>query len=204
MTLSISRASTGGSSEGYMGDGIYIDKAQILKVEEVTEEENIKGAEKFNNFKPKEVAIRTTVRILKNDWEKIITISGNYKRQTTKPFELIDWGGAFKINILLGACGLPDDVAKKIQASNGIPPKEVLDECVGKMISILTYTKETGGYATWNTVASDDRDPAGFKDYFLSQVKKGYPRNYKQPNSSPQPQSNSVQEAISSISTESL
>ena len=198
--MALSLSGGGNSAEGYMGNGIYVDEVEIKKASDVTEQEKSAGFSR-------DVSIKLEVLVLKNDWDRTVTIGGNYKKDpATKKIE--DWGGAFKLKDLFVACGMTDDDLKKKMA-NGIPSPELLARCVGKKIKTLTYTNKNSTsdklkYSTWNSVTSAERDSAKFAEYFMSQVAKGYPRNYKAPNSEAQPVSETVAKAMSSVSTEAL
>tara|TARA_X000000368_G_scaffold245987_2_gene194338 strand:- start:2106 stop:2693 length:588 start_codon:yes stop_codon:yes gene_type:complete len=195
MGLSLA-GSNGSASEGYMGDGVYVDEVEINKISDVTSEEEAKG------FK-RDISIALQVRVLKNDWERTVTIGGNYKRDAQTK-EVIDWGGAFKLKDLFIACGLTDkDISENMNA-DGQFAKEMLEKCVSHKLKTLTYTNKNGKYSTWNSVTGADRDSKKFKEYFMSQVAKGYPKNYQAPNSEAQPVSASVAKAVDSIAAESL
>ena len=84
MSLSLA-GSNGSSSEGYMGNGVYVDEVQIKKVSDVTSKETERG------FK-RDISIALKVLVLKNDWERTVTIGGNYKRDPITK-EVTDWGG---------------------------------------------------------------------------------------------------------------
>ena len=199
--MALSLSGGGNSAEGYMGNGIYVDEVEIKKASDVTEQEKSNG---FN----RDVSIKLEVLVLKNDWDRTVTIGGNYKKDpATKKIE--DWGGAFKLKDLFVACGMTDKDVQEGLNSNGIPSPKLLTGCVGKKVKTLTYTNKNSTsdklkYSTWNSVTSAERDSAKFAEYFMSQVAKGYPRNYKAPNSEAQPVSETVAKAMSSVSTEAL
>tara|TARA_B110000263_G_scaffold249826_1_gene268743 strand:- start:701 stop:1291 length:591 start_codon:yes stop_codon:yes gene_type:complete len=196
MGLSLS-GSNGSSSEGYMGNGIYVDEVEIKTVSDVTKQESEKG------FK-RDISIALKVLVLKNDWERTVTIGGNYKRdEQTK--EVTDWGGAFKLKDLFIACGLTNkDMDEHIDA-NGVPSKDLLERCVSHKLKTLTYTNVKGKYSTWNSVTGADRDSVKFKEYFMSQVAKGYPKNYQAPGGDTQPVNATIAQAVNSnISAEAL
>ena len=192
MSLTLSSSSSNSSSEGYMGDGVYIDECEILSVENVTESEVEQGFSR-------DVSIKTKLKVLKNDWERIVTIGGNYKRDPQSK-EIVDWGGAFRVADLFKACEAPDAMDP-----HGQPSQDMMDACVGKKLLTLTYTNNKGKYSTWNQVTSVKRSKENFLNYFFKQVRKGYPKNYQAPTKrNPQPQSSTVSDAISSMSSESL
>jgi hypothetical protein len=200
MALSLSN-SGGGNSKGYMGNGIYVDEVEIKKASDVTEQEKSSGFDR-------DVSIKLEVLVLKNDWERTVTIGGNYKRDPITK-EVLDWGGAFKLKDLFVACGMTDEDVQEGLSANGIPSSDLLAGCIGKKIKTLTYTNinttsDKLKYSTWNSVTSAGRDSANFAEYFMSQVAKGYPKNYKAPNSEAQPVKESIAKAVSSVSTEAL
>jgi|TARA_B110000263_G_scaffold219542_1_gene206846 hypothetical protein len=196
MSLSLA-GSNGSSSEGYMGNGVYVDEVQIKKVSDVTSKETERG------FK-RDISIALKVLVLKNDWERTVTIGGNYKRDPITK-EVTDWGGAFKLKDLFIACGLTDkDMDEEIDA-NGVPSSKLLDRCVSHNLKTLTYTNVKGKYSTWNSVTGADRDSVKFKEYFMSQVAKGYPKNYQAPGGESQPVNATIAQAVNSnISSEAL
>jgi hypothetical protein len=194
--MALSLSGGGNSAEGYMGNGIYVDEVEIKKASDVTEQEKSSGFSR-------DVSVKLEVLVLKNDWDRTVTIGGNYKKDPiTKEIE--DWGGAFKLKDLFIACGMTDKDVQGGLNANGIPSPELLTRCIGKKIKTLTYTNEKGKYSTWNSVTSAERDSAKFSEYFMSQVAKGFPKNYKAPNSEAQPVKESVAKAMSSVSTEAL
>jgi len=178
------------SAEGYMGDGIYVDEAEVVEVTNVTKEEAARG---FSY----DIAILAKCKLTKNGWDRKVTIGGNYRRdQQTGKIE--DWGGAFKVRDFFRSCDAPDDMD-----DNGMPVKSMLDACKNKTILLLTYPNIKGNRSTWNCVTYATRDKNSFKDFFLkgalnTDEKRRYPKNYQSPDNDPQPVSNEMQKAIES------
>ena len=189
MSLTLSKNGST-SAEGYMGDGIYIDEAQVVKVTNVTEEEAARGYSY-------DCAILVDCKLLKNVWDRKVTIGGNYRKdkQTGK---IEDWGGAFKIRDFFRACNAPDNMD-----DNGMPVASMLSACEDKTVLLLTYPNKKGGRSTWNCVTYATRDKDKFKDFFLkgalnTDEKRRYPKNYQSPDTDPQPVSAEMQKAIDS------
>jgi len=165
MPLKIQQSSGGG--EGYMGDGIFIDKATVKSVTDVTNDESANGG-----FK-RDIALQVKLMLSKNDWERTITIGGNFARDNMNN-SITDWGGAFRLRDFFLACGVEGELDENNRFS-----EELIRQTIGCDILILSYRNDNDKTSTWTQVASPDRDKEEFKQYFLSQVKKGYPKNYK-------------------------
>ena len=195
------------SKEGYMGDGVYVDDAEVIDVVNVTDD-----AER-NRF-GQNLAIQVTMELAKNEWKKIVTISGNYKRDNLGA--ITDWGGLFKLNDFLKATTEESDsdfimdttTMKEYpkEVENQVPSDKMLKACVGKKVLCLTYTKDGGGYPTWDGIGQASRTKESFAEYFKSNhAKSGYPKNYEpagssSKSSSPAPAPN-VAEAMKSANT---
>lgn len=209
MNLSLGNSSSNGASEGYCGHGVYVDDAKIVSVTDVTNDE------KENRFN-QDINIKLELEIQKNGWTKIVSVGGNYQRDS-QTGEITNWGGAFKTKDLYEACGLEDSdmdmqtTSKKVEGfskpvENLSPSDDMILKMVGQSVLALTYTKKDGGYSTWNSIGSPTRDKEAFASYFKkNHQKSGYPSNYefKDGNSGPSPSANIV-EAVNSASPTSL
>ena len=71
--MALSLSGGGNSAEGYMGNGIYVDEVEIKKASDVTEQEKSSGFSR-------DVSIKLEVLVLNNDWDRTVTIGGNYKK----------------------------------------------------------------------------------------------------------------------------
>ena len=178
------------SAEGYMGDGIYVDEAEVVKVTNVTEEEAGRGY-KYD------LAILAQCTLVKNGWDRKVTIGGNFKKdkQTGK---IEDWGGAFKIRDFFSACNVKGDFD-----DNGKPTAQQINDCSGQSILLLTYPNIKGNRSTWNCVTYATRDKESFKKFFLKGAQnldetRRYPKNYQSPDTDPQPVSEEMQKAMDS------
>jgi len=197
------------SKDGYMGDGVYVDDAKIVEVVNVTNDSE------RNRF-GQNLAIQVTMELAKNEWKKIVTISGNYKRDNLGA--ITDWGGLFKLKDFLNATTEESDADFTMdtttmegfpkEVENQVPSDEMLKACVGKKVLCLTYTKKGGGYATWDGIGQPGRTKESFADYFKSNhAKSQYPKNYdpagsssKSSSPSPAPAPN-VAEAMKTANT---
>lgn len=199
MGLSL-ESKSGGSSEGYLGDGIYVDEARVVKVVNGTKEEAARGFEY-------DIALTVDFKLEKNGWDRKLTIGGNFKKdkQTGK---IEDWGGAFKVRDFLKACNVAGDLDE-----HGQPTDVQMNNCKDAIVLVLTYPNKKGGRSTWNNVTYATRSKEAFKDYFLKGAtnpdeSRRYPKNYQQ-SADPfdaQPVSEEMQKAIKSsdISTDVL
>ena len=178
------------SAEGYMGDGIYVDEAEVVKVTNVTEEEAGRGYRY-------DLAILAECKLVKNGWDRKVTIGGNFKKdkQTGK---IEDWGGAFKIRDFFSSCNVKGDFD-----DNGKPTAQQIEDCKGNVILLLTYPNIKGKRSVWNCVTYATRDKESFKSFFLKGAQnldetRRYPKNYQSPDTDPQPVSEEMQKAMDS------
>ena len=193
----------GSSSNAITRDGIFIDEAKVIELIDNTDEDNERTMKLDKPFK-NDVALVLKVKLLKNDWEKIVTISGNYKKEPSpdpEGFKILDWGGAFKVRDLFLACGIEErpEVPR--------PDKAMLETCVGEDILVLSYPTKKGKNYMWNQVTKVNRDKADFKKYFLRSAlnplpNKRFPKDYKPVSTDPQPTSPRMQEALNSTSVD--
>ena len=106
--LSVGNSNSNASKDGYMGDGVYVDDAKIVDVVNVTDD-----AER-NRF-GQNLAIQVTMELAKNEWKKIVTISGNYKRDNLGA--ITDWGGLFKLKDFLNVTTEESDQGFKMDTT---------------------------------------------------------------------------------------
>jgi len=167
------KSNSNGANEGNMGKGIYVDEATITSAVDVT-------SDPVKNKFSKEVAVELQVELAKNGWKKTVTLGG----KLTKDTQTGDIAGLpFNLNDLFKICEI-----KEIDITEQGVAKEAVDQCIGKELLLLSYTKKKGGYGSWDRVASIDRDKQSFADWFYSNwIKSGYPTAYKEPSANPGP-----------------
>ncbi len=171
MSLTVSQGNIGGSS---MGDGIFIDKAVIAAITDLSKEES-----KYDN----DLHIEVTFKLLKNDWERNLNISGRFNKDASGEIE--NWGGAFKVRDFFINIGLTKLLESNLPyIESGFVPEELLEAVIEKECYLLSYRNIKGKTSTWNQIASLATDKDNFKRYFISQANKGYPRNYSPTGSS--------------------
>ena len=159
-----------GDLKGYQGNGIYIDKAEVISIEDLS------GSKADWQTRDFDLNLKITCKLDKNDWDRDFYISGNFKRDD-KTSEILGWGGCFKIMNFLINIDVADDETE-LTADHKIL-KEILIAAKGKKLLLLSYPNEKGKSSTWDQVESVDTDEKKFLDYFMSQWEKsGYPKNY--------------------------
>ena len=168
-----------GKSEGYLGDGVYVDDVEIIGIN------NLSGqTSQFQQY-ASDLCVEVSVKILKNDWTKTFNIAGNFSRDLSTK-EVTDWGGAFKVRDFFLACRLKEMLEENLsKLENGEISDEMKEAVVGKKIMILSYRNKKGKTSTWNQVNSE-RTPQAFKDYFMKEWIKSkknpkgpWPSNYE-------------------------
>ena len=115
---------------------------------------------------------KVIVHLSKNDWERTLTIGGNFKRDTVND-SITDWGGAFRLRDFFLACGVEGELNENNRFDD-----ELMRQTIGCDIMTLSYRNEKDKTSTWTQVSTPERDKEEFKEYFLKQVAKGYPSNY--------------------------
>ena len=153
------KSTSGSGAENNLGDNIYYNEGTILSVKDVTDT--------ADNAFENDIAIQLMVQVPNLNDPKTITISGDFKRdQMTK--EVVDWGGAFKIQKLCQACGLDGTLNAHYKLDAGI-----LQQMVGKTIVFANYKKKDGKYKPWNQVfnPADLKDKNDLKVRFLNYQK---------------------------------
>jgi len=179
MPLQLSTGPSGSGSQGYMGDGIFIDEAVILEVNNRSGDKAGPKQEWSNDLQ-----VEVKMRLLKNDWDRTVNIGGNFKVEDDGE---VSWGSAFKVRNFFEACNSLNEtvLGSKAELNTALTSLEggeisplILSFCVGKTVKILSYKKSDGKSATWNQIVHHKRDDQKFKDYFLKQFDKGYVKNY--------------------------
>ena len=167
------KSHSNGKNEGDMGKGIYVNEGIITNAVDIT-------SDPVKNKFSKEVAIELHVKVPNLTWDKIVTLGGPlFKDPQTGKIT----GIPYNLHDLFKVCEI-----KEIDVTEQGVAKEVVDQCIGKELLLLSYTKKKGGYGTWDKVGAIDRDKQSFADWFYSNwEKKGYPTAYKEPSANPGP-----------------
>ena len=174
------KINTGNSSDGYLGDGIYVDDAEVISVNDLSGKHT-----QFQQY-ASDLCLEVKVKLLKNDWEKTFNVAGNFARDPSTK-EVTDWGGAFKVRDFFINTGMKDQLEELLsEMEKGNIPSKLMFDVVGKAIRILSYRNKKGKTSTWNQVSSPSRKKEAFKDYFVKEYNKSkkkpkgpWPSNYE-------------------------
>ena len=178
--MALTIKNSGGGSESYMGNGIFVDDAEIVNLNNTSGQTS--EFQKFSN----DLSIEIKVRMHKNDWERTFNIGGNLtKDQTTG--EVTNWGGAFKVRDFFLSTGQKEALESALsEIESGRIPREMINDAIGKNILVLSYRNKKDKTSTWNQVFSPERKKDSMKNYFLKEWEKSktkqngpYPSNYK-------------------------
>lgn len=174
------KLNTGNGSEGYLGDGIYVDDAEIISVSDLSGKTT-----QFQQY-ASDLCLEVKVKLLKNDWEKTFNVAGNFARDASTK-EVTDWGGAFKVRDFFVNAGMKDQLEELLsEMEKGSIPAKLSHDIIGKAIRILSYRNKKGKTSTWNQISSPLRKKEAFKDYFMKEYNKSkkkpkgpWPSNYE-------------------------
>lgn len=159
-----------GPTEGFMGDGIFIDEAEVVSIEDIS------GQTTERQRWARDLAMEVTMKLLKNDWERSVTIAGDFEKDK-QTGAIIGWGAAFKVRNFFDALGVGGENVE-LTEDNKLP-ELLLAAATGRQALILSYSNKRGKTSTWNQVAAANASKEDFKDYFLTGFNKsGYPKNY--------------------------
>ena len=169
-----------GNSDGYLGDGIYVDDAEITNVSDLSGKTT-----QFQQY-ASDLCVEVKVKLLKNDWEKTFNVAGNFARDVSTK-EVTDWGGAFKVRDFFVNAGMKDQLEELLsEMEKGSIPAKLSHDIIGKAIRILSYRNKKGKTSTWNQISSPLKKKEAFKDYFLREYNKSkkkpkgpWPSNYE-------------------------
>lgn len=175
--LGFERRDGSGSVEGYMGHGIFIDDAQVVSIV------NLSGKTTERQKYARDLAVEVTFKILKNNWDRTVTIGGNFKKDE-QTGAVIDWGAAFKVrNFFLDLGIAAEDM--NLEDDNSIP-LHLLAKAEGRQCLMLSYRNKRGKSSSWDQIALATGDREEFKKSFLDEWNRsGYPRNYSPDSSGP-------------------
>tara|TARA_R100000750_G_C2323125_1_gene87083 strand:- start:341 stop:961 length:621 start_codon:yes stop_codon:yes gene_type:complete len=171
---------SGNGSEGYLGNGIYVDDAEVISVSDLSGKTT-----KFQQY-ASDLCVEVTVKLLKNDWEKTFNVAGNFARDVSTK-EVTDWGGAFKVRDFFVNAGLKSELEELLsEMEQGSIPPSLMSSVIGKAIRILSYRNKKGKTSTWNQVSTPLRKQEAFKEYFLKEYNRSkqkpkgpWPSNYE-------------------------
>ena len=121
-----------------------------------------------------------------------MTVSGNFKKDHTG--QVIDWGGAFKIQKLFQAAGVTGELD-----NNRLTPA-ILSSLVDREVAFLNYKNTKGKYSSWSRIYPVNAPKEVMKKDFLKDRaridKGGWTNNYDSGDSMPNQVTNgSTQEA---------
>ena len=162
-------------------DGIIVD---IYEVQEVV---NTTGTD-FGGWIP-DISVTVTA-VNSMGYERNLRISGNFRHAKDEEgnamVEVEDWGGAFKVRDLFTALGVEGDLAD----DNTIPP-EWLETGKDKKVQLVSY-KTAKGWRTWDRVWPIEANIKAIKEAFLTNVERGYPKDFSGPQTRSSPVSEST------------
>jgi hypothetical protein len=163
-------------SSNRVGEGIFVQKATVLKARCEKNARMIEGSEFVDDL-----AVRMKLDIGK-EWEKDLYIGGNFKRSGQK---IVGWGQAFRIEHLLNELGIKGSVDEDLMI-----PREVVAQIQGREIFYLQYagyTRNDGkvGYKDFPLIAAQ-QDGESEEDTIIRLAKrfhedheKGFVKNYR-------------------------
>ena len=170
------------NTEGYMGNGIFIDEALVLSIEDFSQ-----GRAEWQKY-DFDLNLKINCILKKNDWERSFFVSGNFKKDE-QTSEILDWGGCFKVMNFLANLEITDDDTE-LGKDNKVPAA-LLKAAEGRRFLILGYPNNNGKSSTWDQIESIKTEPEVFLKYFIAQWEKsGYPKNYAPKNAFTTPDKN--------------
>lgn len=153
-----------GDSTNYLGENIFYNEGVITKARDDSDTSD----NKFDN----DLAIYLEMKVENLENPKIVTITGDFKKDAAG--QITDWGGAFKIQKLIQACGISNGTLNEKYRVD----KSIIEEMVGKKVSYLQYKKKDGKWKVWQTFyhPGSFTDRNELKSAFLKYVNniKGY------------------------------
>ena len=169
-----------GGSEGYMGNGLFVDEAEIVELKNTSGQTS--QFQKFAN----DLSMEIKVRMTKNGWDKTFNLGGNFTKDKMTG-EVNNWGGAFKVRDFFIATGQKSTLEVALpELERGQIPEAMMDNAIGTTILILSYRNKKDKTSTWNQVFPADKDKESVKNYFLKEWEKSktknngpFPSNYK-------------------------
>ena len=169
-----------GSSEGYMGNGLFVDEAEIVGLTDTSGKTS-----QFQKF-PNDLSLEIKVKMTKNGWDKTFNSGGNFTKDKMTG-EITNWGGAFKVRDFFIATGQKETLQTALaDLESGQVPQIMLDNAMGKTILILSYRNKRDKTSTWNQVFSPERKKESMSSYFMKEWEKSktknngpFPSNYK-------------------------
>jgi len=180
--LSFTSNGSDSGSENNLGDNVWYNKGTIKSATDTTD--------KTVNFGRGDVtfdiACELEIAIEGLQYPKTVTVSGNFRKDHTG--QVVDWGGAFKIQKLFQAAGITGNLV-----NNRLTP-DILNSLLGKEVSFINYKKKDGKFATWNRFYPTNAPKEVIKKDFLKDRaridKGGWTNNYDPGDSLPNQVSN--------------
>tara|TARA_R100000234_G_scaffold120092_1_gene105356 strand:+ start:4045 stop:4689 length:645 start_codon:yes stop_codon:yes gene_type:complete len=155
--LSFSSGSDNGTdNENNLGDNIWYNRGTIKKA---TDKSGETVTFPNGNTVTYDISCELEVAVPGLDKHKTITISGNFKRDHTG--QVIDWGGAFRIQKMFNAAVVTGELN-----NNRLTP-EVLASLIGKEVAFLNYKNTSGKYSSWTRLYPVNAPKEAMKKDFL-------------------------------------
>tara|TARA_R100000458_G_scaffold33295_1_gene30609 strand:- start:785 stop:1420 length:636 start_codon:yes stop_codon:yes gene_type:complete len=186
--LSFDGGSSDSNSDKYLGDNIWYNSGVIKKATDTSDK-----VVDFGNAQVKyDIAVELEIAIEGLQYPKTMTVSGNFKKDHTG--QVIDWGGAFKIQKLFQAAGVTGELD-----NNKLTPA-ILSSLVDREVAFLNYKNTKGKYSSWSRIYPVNAPKEVMKKDFLKDRaridKGGWTNNYDSGDSMPNQVTNgSTQEA---------
>ena len=116
-----------------------------------------------NKFE-KDIAIQLEISIDGLEYPKTVTVAGDWKRDALGV--ITGWGGAFKVQKLLQACGVEGQTEDRENKQAGIKADSI-SSLVGKECAHLSFKKMDGKYKVWDQFFSVETTPQVIKNAFI-------------------------------------
>lgn len=174
------------SNSPKQSDGIFVDTVKIVKAEI-----NYRVMEKWQKM-PDDISLKLTLDIGK-DFEPEMYIGGQFREDKVSG-NVISWGTATKVKILLDNIGLGVACDKNAPASAQKLPEDIADRMVGQEFLRLMYrstrTKQDGNYRIkeWQeTGAVGPGNAQKLKNKFNEAVSNSWVKDYNPSAEAPKP-----------------
>ncbi len=180
--LSFTSNGSDSGSENNLGDNVWYNKGTIKSAIDTTD----KAVNFGRGDVTFDIACELEIAIEGLQYPKTVTVSGNFRKDHTG--QVVDWGGAFKIQKLFQAAGITGNLV-----NNRLTP-DILNSLLGKEVSFINYKKKDGKFATWNRFYPTNAPKEVIKKDFLKDRaridKGGWTNNYDPGDSLPNQVSN--------------
>ena len=189
------------SNSPKQSDGIFVDTVKIVKAEV-----NYRVMEKWQKM-PDDISLKLTLDIGK-DFEPEMYIGGQFREDKVSG-NVISWGTATKVKILLDNIGLGVACDKNAPAGSQRLPEDIQDRMIGKEFLRLMYrstrTKQDGNYRIkeWQeTGAVGPGNAQKLKNKFNEAVSNSWVKDYNPNSEAPKPVD--LDDTVSTVSDDDL